>query len=80
MTHRASLVLRASNPEVAQAVAGALAIEAREGPEGCRVKVRAVAATLEVEVEAGNVSDLRAALNSIVRLLDAAQRVAGAQG
>lgn len=76
MSHRASLVLRTPSPAVAQAVAGALSLEAREGPEGCRVEVRALDATLEVDVEADNLSDLRAALNSIVRLLDAAQRVA----
>jgi len=80
MSHRASLVLRTPSPAVAQAVAGALALEAREGPEGCRVDVRAAESALEVDVEAGDLADLRAALNSVVRLLDAAARTAALSG
>jgi tRNA threonylcarbamoyladenosine modification (KEOPS) complex Pcc1 subunit len=75
--HAAELRFDMADPQSAAAVAGALAVEADEGPEGSRARVWPEGASVHVRVEAGTVSDLRAALNSVVRLLDVADRTAG---
>ena len=75
--HAAELRFDMPDAPSAAAVAGALAVEADEGPEGSRAHVRQEGASVLVHVEAGTVSDLRAALNSVVRLLDVAARTAG---
>jgi tRNA threonylcarbamoyladenosine modification (KEOPS) complex Pcc1 subunit len=74
--HRAELAFHLDDLEAAKAAAGALQVEAMAGPEGTRATVVLDGATLQVTLEAATVSDLRAALNSMVRLLDAALRSA----
>lgn len=76
--HAAELRFDMADAPSAAAVAGALAVEADEGPEGSRARVWPEGASVHVRVEAGTVSDLRAALNSVVRLLDVAARTADA--
>jgi tRNA threonylcarbamoyladenosine modification (KEOPS) complex Pcc1 subunit len=75
--HHAELRFDLASEKDAAAVAGALAVE--EGPEGATADVRQEGATLHIRLQAGTLSDLRAALNTTVRLLDAASRtLAGA--
>ncbi len=62
------------DPEAARAVHAALAPECDEGPEGSTVTMTVEAATILADIEAVDLSTLRAALNSVIRLLDAAQR------
>ncbi len=71
-TAQLSIVL--PDPKIAQAVHAALAPECDEGPEGSSVVMTVDGATLHAEIDAKDLSTLRAALNSVVRLLDAAQR------
>lgn len=71
MVHHARLRLDVEHPE---AVAQAVALEVADGPEGSSAHLRVEADALDVVVEADTVSSLRAALNSVVRLLDAAAR------
>lgn len=77
-TQRAELAFHLASEAEARAVAGALAVEAAEGPEGASTAVRREGATIHVSVASASLSDLRAALNSVVRLLDAAARTAQA--
>ncbi|MFO1533440.1 MAG: KEOPS complex subunit Pcc1 [Thermoplasmatota archaeon] len=74
--HRATLSFQLADEAAARAVAGALAVEAGDGPEGSTCVLSHDGATLGMELEAGTVADLRAALNSAIRLLDAAHRTA----
>lgn len=78
--HAAELRFEMADAASAAAVAGALAVEADQGPEGSRATVRPEGTAVHVRLEAGSVSDLRAALNSVVRLLDVAARTAAAPG
>jgi len=66
------------DPALAHAVAGAVAAEQSDMGEGARVRIRADGPQVHVEAEAATVSSLRAALNSVVRLVDAAARTAQA--
>ena len=77
-TQRAELAFRLPDEATARAVAGALSVEAAEGPEGASTALRREGDTIHVSVAAASVSDLRAALNSVVRLMDAAARTAQA--
>ena len=74
MAHRATLRFDLPDPDSARAVASALSPEVADGPGGSATTLRVEAATLHAELEADSVSGLRAALNSVVRLLDAAMR------
>jgi len=61
---------------IAAAVAEALAPELLEGPEGSTARLAQDGDVLRLHIEAHDASTLRAALQSAVRLLDAALRVA----
>lgn len=74
MAHRAVLAFHLPDPGSADAVARALSVEVADGPEGSTTTLRVEGATLHAELEADTVSGLRAALNGVVRLLDAAVR------
>lgn len=77
--HTASLAVPCTDPDEARVLHQALEVETRDGPEGSTVTLRVQDATIAIEVEAPDTSTLRAALNSVLRLLDAAQRVARGQ-
>lgn len=74
MAHRATLAFGLPDTDSARAVASALLVEVADGPEGSTTTLRVEDATLHAGLEADSVSGLRAALNSLVRLLDAAVR------
>ena len=70
----ASIEISLLDERVAAAVHEALLPEAAEGPEGSTTSLSRDGARLHAEVEAVDLSSLRAAINSVVRLLDAAAR------
>lgn len=74
MAHTASLNFTFDDEPTASAIHQALAPEAQEGPEGTHTVLRRDDATIEAHIEADDLSGLRAAIHSVVRLLDAAQR------
>ena len=73
MTHTASLRL-ACDADTALLLRDSVAVELADGPVGARIDVTAEPDGLAVAVSAPDVSSLRAALHSVVRLVDAAQR------
>jgi len=75
--HRVELELSCDSPEAARIVEAAVAHELESGPEATTVQVRREGALLRVRLEAADASSLRAALQSGLRLVDAAHRVAG---
>lgn len=77
--HAASVTIPCTDPDEARVLRQALEVEVADGPEGTTAILTVEGSDLTVAVEAGDVSSLRAALNSVLRLLDAARRVAGAQ-
>ena len=74
--HRASLDLDFASPRVADIVAGAVALEFASGPEGTRASARREGSALRIDIEAADVSSLRAAVQSALRLVEAARQVA----
>lgn len=72
--HTAMIRLPMGDTETADVLGKAVAVEASDGPEGTTTSVSQDGEHVCVEVTAANVSDLRAAVNGILRLLDAAQR------
>ncbi len=74
--HTAELDLDCGDETAARIVAAAVQSEAEEGPEGTRAELRQDGARLRVRIESDDLSRLRAALQSLVRLADAAHRVA----
>ncbi len=77
--HTASLTAPCTDLEEARVLYQALEVEVADGPEGTKVTLAVDGTTLAVAVEAEDVSSLRAALNSVLRLMDAARRTADAQ-
>lgn len=71
--HSASLSIPCP-PAEAGILHDALAIEAGEGPEGTTTTIARSDDGLSIDVTAGDVSGLRAALHSVLRLMDAARR------
>lgn len=71
--HSASLSIPCP-PAEAGILHDALAIEADEGPDGTTTTIERNATGLSVGVTAEDVSGLRAALHSVLRLMDAARR------
>ncbi len=59
--------------DVAQAVHDALVLECQDGPPGSVTTMRLDGETIHLDIEAKDLSTLRAAIN-VVRLLDTAQR------
>lgn len=74
MAHRATLSFDLADPADARAAVRALEPEVADGPEGSTATLRAEGATVHADLSAETVSGLRAALNGVVRLLDAAVR------
>ena len=63
-------------PGQGHAVEAALAPEAAEGPEGSRIHLELEDDRLRITLQASDVSTLRASMHSMLRLTDAAARVA----
>lgn len=76
--HSASITVDLDDEATAEAVRAALLPEAAQGPDGSTTTVTRDGATLRAEVEADDISALRAAINSVVRLMDAGHRAATA--
>ncbi|HET6398053.1 MAG TPA: KEOPS complex subunit Pcc1 [Candidatus Thermoplasmatota archaeon] len=74
--HGARLTIPCGDPAVALAVGQALSLELAEGPEGTRADSRAAGPDLEVELQAADLSSLRAAIQSTLRLAEAARQAA----
>jgi tRNA threonylcarbamoyladenosine modification (KEOPS) complex Pcc1 subunit len=72
--HGVCLEIPCHDAEVAEAVHGAIAIEAADGPEGSQVTLRRDGSVLAVTVEATDLSGLKAASHGLVRLVDLAIR------
>lgn len=75
--HTAELRLSCDDARQATVLRDALQLEAEEGPGGSLTRLVAEGTDLVVRLEAADVSGLRAALNSVIRLADAAVRVIG---
>lgn len=73
--HRATFRLEFASPAEARIVHDAVAVEADEGPEGTTMEMSLDGSALAVELTGADVSGLRAAMHSALRLLDAAQRI-----
>ena len=76
MRHTAQLRFELGDEATAEAVRQALMPEMADGPEGTAVTLRREGATLHADVRAADLAGLRAGLNGVVRLLDAAAKVA----
>lgn len=74
----AQVSLDLGDPRTAEAVHAALIPEMDEGPDGSSVELRRDGATLIADLHGKDLSTLRAALNSFIRLADAAQRASNA--
>lgn len=76
MTVSARIEADFDDPREGRAIREALEVEADQGPEGSSTRVRWAEPTLGIDVEAADLSTLRAALHSVLRLLDAAESTA----
>ncbi len=74
MKHSASLRFPFDKGQ-APSIVAALAPEAAEGPAGTRTELSVEADDVVIRIEAADLSGLRAAINSAVRLLDVASSV-----
>lgn len=76
----ARVVVDLGDARQAQAVLAALQPETSDGPEGTATRLALEGTAIMAELEAPDVSGLRAALNSLIRLLDAAWKATEAGG
>ena len=76
--HRAEVVLPCGGARQAEWVRQAIQAEADDAPEGATCFLAVAGDALRATVEARDVAGLRAALNTVVRLADAALRTAQA--
>lgn len=70
--HTLHLEVECPDAATAQAVRDAVAIEARDGPGGARIRLSVAGAALLVEVEADEPGNLKAAAHGTLRLADMA--------
>ena len=78
--HTATVTLPCGSSARAEIVRRAIQAETDEAPEGATCRLAVAGAELTAMVEAADVAGLRAALNTVVRLADAALRTLGPQG
>lgn len=78
--HTAHVSLPCGSPVAADQVRRAIQAEADEAPDGARCDLSVQGDALEASIEAADVAGLRAALNTVVRLADAALRTLQAAG
>ncbi len=74
--HRASFTIPCTDEREASVLLEAVRVEADEGPEGTTTELSSEGSVLNLELTGGDLSGLRAAIHSVLRLLDAARRVA----
>lgn len=72
--HRAELVFQCPSPAVALLLERTLRAEQGEGPEGSTLLLAVEGASVQARVRATDLATLRAAINSVTRLADAALR------
>jgi tRNA threonylcarbamoyladenosine modification (KEOPS) complex Pcc1 subunit len=72
--HTAHVSLPCGSSAQAELVRRAIQAEADEAPDGARCVLSVRGEALEAAIEAADVAGLRAALNTVVRLADAALR------
>lgn len=72
--HTAEVTLPCGSPRHAELVRRAIQAETDEAPEGATCKLSLEGADLKARIGAADVAGLRAALNTVVRLADAALR------
>lgn len=77
--HTAHVTLPCGSSELASLVQRAIQAETNEAPEGAACRLSVEGGDLVARVEAADVAGLRAALNTVVRLADAALRTAQAR-
>lgn len=75
--HHAELELPCKDEATAIAIAASVAPELADSPDASHVAMWREGSVLKVRVTAGRAATLRAALHSVVRLVDAAQRTLG---
>lgn len=73
--HRAAFSIPCADSRQARVLHDAVAVEADEGPGGTSTQISVEGAVLDVAIQADDLSGLRAAVHSALRLLDAARRV-----
>jgi tRNA threonylcarbamoyladenosine modification (KEOPS) complex Pcc1 subunit len=78
--HQASIVLPCRTAQQADWVRQAIQAEADESPDGAACTLSLRGADLHAEIRAGDLAGLRASLNTVVRLADAALRTVEAGG
>jgi len=74
--HRADFTVPCVDERDARVLHDAVGVEADEGPDGTMTVLTVVGPVIQVAVEAQDLSGLRAAVHSVLRLLDAARRIA----
>ncbi len=72
MAHRADLAFTCPSPHVAQLLERTLRAEEGDGPEGSNLTLRVDGDVLHAAIQAVDLATLRAAINSVTRLADAA--------
>ncbi len=75
--HRATLDLECDSASIARWVVQAIQPELSDAPGGSDVVLGLDGARVRVAISASSLADLRASVNNVVRLLDAANNVAG---
>ncbi|MEA3137439.1 MAG: Transcription factor Pcc1 [Thermoplasmata archaeon] len=78
--HAAKVTLPCVTAEQAEWVRRAIQAEVDEAPDGAACTLSLQGADLEAEIQANDLAGLRAALNTLVRLADAALRTVQAGG
>ena len=78
--HSAEVTLPCGTPHRADIVRRAIQAETDEAPEGATCRLTVEGAELKASVSAADVAGLRAALNTVVRLADAALRTMEPEG
>lgn len=78
--YAASLRLACDSAEQATWLAASIGPELTDGPDGSTATVRIEGAELCLDLAAVSLADLRALVNNLVRLLEAARQVAPAHG
>lgn len=76
--HRASFTIPCADDQEASVLLEAVRVEADEGPDGTTTTLTRDGAVLCLELTGDDLSVLRAAVHSVLRLLDAARRSMGA--
>ena len=74
--HRATFSIPCGDERLAKAIYQAVSVEAADGPDGTTTELSLGDSGLDVAISARDASGLRAAVHGVLRLLDAAQRVA----